>query len=193
MPRANGWGPVLAVALVVAGCATNALPPKLADDQAERVRTTHFAVRVGVEPYDPPVYSERLVRSLRSTGLFDQVGPLGAIEEPDLIASVDRPVYGTASMAPLLTVVSLGIIPTFVSEEWGEDFTLRAADDGDRRVPVEFTYEGPTTLGWLALLRAPSPRHALRKPHGTSRFRAGLAHAIIEKEGAIQALLEAPR
>ena len=184
---------VLTAALLAGGCATNALPPKLADGQAERVRTTHFAARVAVEAYEPALYSDRLVRSLRSTGLFDQVGPLGAVDDPDLIASVDRPVYGTATVLPLLTVVSLGIIPTFVSEEWGEDFTLRAPDDGARRVPVEFTYEGPTTLGWLALLRAPSPRHALRKPHGTHRFRAGLAHAIVEQEDAIRALLEAPR
>lgn len=190
--RAAGAAAVLAAALLAGGCATNALPPKLSDDQAERVRATHFAARVAVEAYEPALYSERLIRSLRSTGLFDQVGPLGAVEDPDLVASVDRPIYGTASMLPLLTVVSLGIIPTFVSQEWGEDFTLRAPDDADRRVPIELAYEGPTTLGWLALLRAPTPRHTLRKPHETPRFRAGLAYAIVERSDAVRDLLGPP-
>lgn len=185
--------PLLLLLLLAVGCATSALPPKLSESQAERVRTTHFAARVAVEQYEPSGYSERLIQALRSTGLFDEVGPLGAVEEPDLVASVDRPIYGTASMLPLLTVVSLGIIPTFVSEEWGEDFTLRATGDGGGDVGIELSYEGPTTLGWLALLRAVSPRHTLGNPRETPRFRAGLSHALVAKEQEIRELVERSR
>ena len=171
-------------------CATAAVPPALSPEDSELLSTVHFPARVGVEQYQYPVYSERLVKSLRSTGLFVDVQPLEAIADPDLIATVRRPIYGTATMAPLLTIVTLGIVPTIVAEEWGESFTLRSANADSSSVDIEFTYSGPTTLGWVALIRALSPGHVLGRPHEKPRFQRALAAAIAKEASRINRMLE---
>lgn len=170
-------------------CATAAVPASLSLEDATLVATVRFSATVGVEQYEAPVYSDRLIASLRSTGLFEEVRPLDLIENPDLIASVNRRIYGTASMMPLLTIVTLGIVPTVVREEWGESFILRSAENPDSEIDIEFTYSGPSTLGWAALLRAPFPRHALGRPYDKPRFRRALAAAIARNRDEIRALV----
>jgi hypothetical protein len=171
-------------------CATATVPAALTPEDAELLSTVHIPARVGVERYEPAVYSERLISSLRSTGLFEDVGPLDEIDDPDLIASVRRPIYGTASVLPVLTLLTLGIVPTRVSEEWGESFTLSSARARGSEVEIEFTYSGPSTLGWAALLLAPLPKHALGRPYDKPRFRMALAAAIAREEDQIRRLLE---
>ena len=176
-------------ALSSLSCATAAVPAALPPEDAELLKV-RIPARVGVEQYEPAVYSERLISSLRSTGLFEYVGPLDQTDDPDLIASVRRPIYGTASVVPLLTLLTLGVVPTRASEEWGESFTLRSAGAQGSEVDVEFTYSGPTTLGWAALLLAPLPQHALGRPYDKPRFRRAFAAAIARKAPQIEALLE---
>jgi len=179
-----------ALTLSLLACAMSAVPPPISRSDAALLATVHFPATVGVERYEYPVYSERLIASLRSTGLFREVGRLEETDDPDLIASVRRPVYGTASLAPVLTIVTLGIVPTIVTEEWGESFTLRSAGGGGSAIPIELTYSGPTTLGWAALFRAPSQRHAFGRPYDKPRFQEAFAVAIAEKAAEIDRLLE---
>ena len=184
-----GHRPLVAL-LAVGGlsCATSAVPPALSPEEEQRLATTRLPYSVGVERYEYPVYSESLLTSLQATRLFEEVRRLEEIEAPDLIASVRRPIYGTASIAPLLTIVTLGVVPTVVDEEWGESFVLRSGDSGADPVEIEFSYSGPTTLGWVALLRALSPRHALGRADETPRFERALAAAIAERQGEIERL-----
>jgi len=179
-----------ALTLSLLACATAAVPAPISRSDADLLATVHFPAVVGVERYEYPVYSERLIASLRSTGLFREVGRLEEIDDPDLVASVRRQIYGTASLTPVLTIVTLGIVPTIGTEEWGESFTLRSAAGGGSAVPIEFSYSGPTTLGWAALFRAPSPRHALGRPYDKPRFQEAFAVAIAEKAAEIDRLLE---
>lgn len=171
-------------------CATATVPAALSPEDAALVSKVRIPATVGVERYDPAVYSERLISSLRSTGLFEDVGPLDEIDDPDLIASVRRPIYGTASVLPVLTLLTLGIVPTWVSEEWGESFTISNARARDSEVEIEFTYSGPSTLGWAALLLAPLPKHALGRPYDKPRFRRAFAAAIAREEDQIRRLLQ---
>lgn len=192
MTRPPLWSVLLLVPMVSSSlaCATATVPAALPPGDAALVSTVRIPATVGVERYEPAVYSERLVSSLRSTGLFEDVGPLDEIDDPDLIASVRRPIYGTASVFPVLTVLTLGIVPTWVSEEWGESFTLRSARARASEVEIEFTYSGPSTLGWAALLLAPLPEHALGRPYDKPRFRRAFAAAIAREEDQIRRLLE---
>ena len=192
MTRRPVWTVLLLVLMVSSSlaCATATVPAALPPEDAALVSTVRIPATVGVERYEPVVYSERLISSLRSTGLFEDVGPLDEIDDPDLIASVRRPIYGTASVLPLLTVLTLGIVPTWGSEEWGESFTLSNARARDSEVEIEFTYSGPTTLGWAALLLAPLPTHALGRPYDKPRFRRAFTAAIAREEGQIRRLLE---
>src|SRR5260221_5991025 len=130
----SGWrrkllaaGAILAVLVGVAvggGCGSLSLPLKPTEAQLAILRSTHFRATVGVEPYKYPVYSEHLVSDLRSTGLFDTVELLDNIERPTLVARVEHPVYGKATI-PFWTIVTLGIVPTTVKEEHGHAFSLR--------------------------------------------------------------------
>jgi len=64
------------------GCASTSLPPKLSITQIDEIANTHFAASVGVEDFKYPVYSEKLTKALRRTGLFDKVEPLSSFKEP---------------------------------------------------------------------------------------------------------------
>ena len=135
------------------------------------------------------MYSERLIESLRRTGLFDAVGSLEELPDAALAARVERTIYGTATV-PVLTAVSLGFIPTTVEEEWGESFSLRRNGSTSETVPVDFSYRGPSTLGWWAVVRSFSPDVTTASPPETERFRDALSVAIVAKAGDIVELLK---
>lgn len=171
------------------GCASAALPPSLSDEQLKVVRSTRFRTTVGVERCEWPAYSDGLVESLRRTNLFDRVDHLDRVSDAQLIARVDRRICGTATI-PIFTMVSLGIIPTIVDEEWGESFTLSRAGDARSGLQVEFAYTGPTTLGWIGALASLSPNSTAGNPRDTGRFSDALALAICSQAAAIEDLLK---
>jgi hypothetical protein len=189
------WAGLGAVGLFYRGCYSAALPPEPAASDIARVRATHFRATVGVAPYHPPVYSDRLVDSLRRTGLFDEVASLEQLPGATLIAHVKRPIYGTATI-PILPAISLGLIPQTVEEEWGEAFTLTrdvrpGQDVSQRAVEIDFSYSGPTTLGWWAAIRSGlSTDISTRPPRETDRFHTALAVSICAKADEIEQLIE---
>ena len=172
------------------GCGSFSLPPKPTDAQLAVLRTTHFRAKVGVEPYKYPVYSERLISDLRSTGLFDAVELLDQIDKPSLVARVERPVYGKATI-PFWTIVTLGIVPTTVEEEHGHAFSLRPVSHSEAPVLIDYTYRGPSTLGWVAFFLNFSPNRSGDNPIETPHFREGLAVAVSSRREQITKLLSA--
>ena len=174
------------VALISRGCASSALPPPLNEAQRICITSTHFPIIVGVASYRRPVYSERLVGALRATGLFDGVEVLGAAPKADVIARVNRTVYGTATI-PLATLLTFGIVPTTVDEEWGEVFSLHGRHQQKAApVRIEFVYEGPTTLGLVAGLIALTSNQTTAYPRETQRFHDALAASICERADEIR-------
>jgi hypothetical protein len=197
----SGWRRKLLAAVVVltvlvgvavgGGCGSFSLPPKPTDAQLAILRSTHFRATVGVEPYKYPVYSEHLVSDLRSTGLFDAVELLDKIEKPTLVARVERPVYGKAAI-PFWTIVTLGIVPTTVEEEHGHAFSFRPASRSEAPVLIDYTYRGPSTLGWVAFFLNFAPNRSGDNPIETPRFREGLAIAVSSRREQIANLLSHP-
>jgi hypothetical protein len=173
------------------GCSSAALPPTPEASDLAKVRAAHFPVTIGVERYRWPVYSERLIGALRSTGLFDAVGSLEELPDATLVARVERPIHGTATI-PVFTVLSLGFIPTTVQEEWGESFSLQRNGVASQPVGVEFSYRGPSTLGWWATVRSMSPDISTADPRETERFRDALSVAICARQSDILRLVEGP-
>ena len=137
---------------MVGGCASTASPPALTTTQRGDLASAQcHHVSIGVERYAWSVYSERLTAALRATHLFGRVDALDAFATPPtFVARVERPIYGTAAV-PWLTAVTLGLIPTTVEEEHGYSFALTPRFAPIQRIPVEFSYHGPSTLGWRAL------------------------------------------
>ncbi len=177
--------------LVLVGCASQPLPMKLQTPERALLEATHFDAVVAVDP-EWEGYARRLRDALRDTGLFDRVEMRDDLDvEPDLVARVTRPVYGTASILPLLTVVTLGIVPTWGDEEWGDAFELTSAH-GAESVEVDFSYERPTILGWVALVANVSPNRQAGNPRNSTRFKEAFAHEIAARASDIERLLAEP-
>jgi len=173
----------------VVGVPSITLPQKLSREQRAILKATRFEATIGVEEYKYPVYHEGLTRSLQETGLFSRVDVLSNFSEsPTLIARVERRIHGSATL-PIVALLSFGIIPQTVEQEWGVSFSLRSADTPDNSVEIEFRYQGPSTLGWIGLLLNLSPNLTFRNPKFTERFYDAFAYEIALNAPAIDALI----
>ena len=171
------------------GCTSGTLPPKLSQEQQAILKATRFQATIGVEEHKYPVYSDNLIQALQETGLFRRVDSLSSFSDsPTLIASVERRIYGTATV-PILTALSLGIIPTTVEEKHGHSFSLRSADAPDNRVEIEFSYRGPSTLGWYSGLLNLSSNRASGDVGTSRRFYDAFAWEIASMAATIDSLI----
>src|SRR3989442_4792846 len=132
---------VVAQVVIVGGCGSTALLPKLTSSQRRTLAAAQFhTVSIGVERFTHPVYSDRLIAALRATHLFARVDAVDAFgTAPTFVARVERPIYG-AAVVPVFTALSLGLIPTAVEEEHGYAFSLAPSSAPIQRIPVEFSY-----------------------------------------------------
>jgi hypothetical protein len=170
------------------GCTSMPLPRPLTDVELSQINKTRYNASVGVEKDENPLYSDRLIRALRKTELFNKVEKLENLPNPDLIARVERHIYGTATV-PFLTGLSLGFIPTIVREEWGEVFSLRSLKIADSKITIDLTYKGTTVLGWAAGFWNFSPNRTFVNPRETQRFYQALANVICSRDGEIRRML----
>lgn len=176
--------------LLLTGCASQPLPPRITPSQRAVLDTARIPVSVGVQAGRfPRVYAEKLVQALRQTNLFTHVDLLEKVPDARLVATVRRPVYGTATI-PVFTILSFGVIPTVVTEEWGESFTLARRDVSRRPLSVELTWRGRTILGWVAGLANLSPDRTSADPHETTRHAEALAARLLHHRPEIEGLLE---
>jgi len=180
---------IIMAAGLMGGCTSMVLPRSPSHAELARVSNTRFHVSIGVEKDENPLYSDRLVQALRRTGLFSRVEKLEDLPHADLVARVNRHIYGTATL-PILTGLSLGFIPTVVSEEWGEVFTLHANNKGGSSVTIDFTYRGATVLGWVAGFLNISSDRTSTDPRKTQRFYQAFASVICTQESDIRRLIE---
>jgi hypothetical protein len=180
---------VFIVVGIAGGCASTTLPPRLNADEQAMVNKTRMNLTLGVEECKWPAYSDGLVKALGKTHLFARVDHLKNFDRPpDLVAHIENTIYGSATI-PILTGLSLGIIPTTVNEDHGYSFSLSRRIDS-QRVPIEFKYSGPTTLGWWAVILNLSPNRTMRDVDSHPRFSDGLAWAVISKQPEIESLLK---
>lgn len=177
---------LLILPLLTSGClgwASAALPPALSDDERAVVAHAHLPLTVGVERYEHPAYSDKLLDGLRATELFDDVAPLDEFAAPpSLVARVDRQIYGHA-MIPFWTFLTFGIVPTSADEESGYSFTLSPPDRPQERVRVEYAHRGRTTLGWVALVDGFLPDRTIApfSPDSSSRMIDRVKLAILAR------------
>jgi len=170
------------------GCASSSLPPRITPEQRALLQSTRIDVTVGVEDYQFPVYSEGLAKALGKTHLFTRVDRLANFTTPpDFVARVEETIYGSATI-PVLTGLSLGIIPTTVNEMHGYSFSLSRPGVAAPRVPIRFAYKGPTTLGWWAVVLNLLPNRTMRDVDSHPRFIESFAWEIATKRDAIESL-----
>ena len=179
---------LFAAAILTGACSTTTLPPELSDAQHDLIGATRFDATVGVEAYQSPVHSDRLVDALRATAMFRQVDPIASFKAPpDLIARVEQPVQGE-SVLPLKTALTLGLLPTTIDEKHGHVFSLRSGRmDGDA-LGIACTFTGRTTLGWLAAALNLLPNHAMKESTLEARMQEMLALQLATGKDSIAAL-----
>jgi hypothetical protein len=175
---------LVTIATFGGGCASSTLPPDLSTAEKATLKTARMAFTVGVETYKFPAYSDALVKALRNTGVFVRVDHLERFSSPPaLVARVEREIYGSSAI-PLWTLLTLGLVPTKTEESFGYAFSLSHPDLESRRIPVEYSYRGRTTLGWEGLFLRLSPNYSI-DPETSQRFRGRLALAILGHEDEI--------
>ena len=162
-------------------CGSTVLPPKLTPAQRESLARAPFHnITVGVERFERPVYSERLTAALDATHLFARVDAVDAFgAPPTFVARVERPIYGRAVL-PLAPALTLGVIPMTVEEECGYSFSLTPSTAPIQKMPIEFSYQSTSTLGWWALFLNLSSDRTRTEVYGHPRLVEGLAWKIVE-------------
>lgn len=178
----------LALLILQSGCATSRLPERLSPSECAFLNDARqFPVVIAVQEYKYPVYSKKLIRDLRSTGLFEEVQQADDLDGVDFIARVEDTVYGTA-VIPILTFLSLGIIPTIVQEEHGNDFSIEPVFTMADKVRIPYRYSTESILGWKALFLNVSPNWSLAHDK-TSRYRDRFALSLL-KNKALMGMLK---
>lgn len=183
--------PVLALALLLGACGTMQLPPRLTADERTLVETHRFDAVVGVAPYSIE-YTRKDVRAVvRDTGLFTRVDFVEDLEAagiaPDLVVSLQR-IRGGTAIIPVLTLVSLGVLPTFTHETMGYDLIF-ATPDRREALTVGYSFRGRIGLGILSspLNLLPGWEHPKRRP--PERLGRRFAVEIAGRAEEIEALL----
>jgi len=178
---------VCVVALRFGSCNSAALAPAHSAAERAQADAMHFPLRIGVQRYQLPVYSDGLIEILRRTQLFDSVDALDRLgAPPDLIARVTGLPEG-AAVIPALTLLTLGLFPTVADETWGAKFELAAPRNPARSVEIETRWTGATTLGWasafLNLLPGRTAGDVTSHPRSIEHFRVSIAAHAAEIEG----------
>ncbi len=175
------------VAGLLKGCASEQRPLPLNTSDETLLESKAFGLSLSIEPSTPPVYAQSLLRALQQTGLFHEVQPAGKAQAPDLFVRVERPISGNA-VIPLLSFLTLGLIPTVTEEEHGYSFSLRSPKSSERVVTVEYVHRGYTVLGWVAGILNLFPQWTGDGVPGDPRFKERLKPAILVKAQEIKAV-----
>lgn len=180
--------------LFLYGCTASVLPKRLTTSQQASLEGVHFNVSVGVVPIYPSgsVFgTERLTRNLRETGLFDVVKANEEfLKNPDLLLIIDDKYANDAPM-PIATFLTLGIIPTFVDQQYGYAFWLYAPSRPEEKIYIDYLFEGQYVIGGLGSLLNVSPDWTKDGVKNNRRFLDQFALAIAEQASAIRKLVDA--
>lgn len=170
---------LIVISGLIGGCSSSVLAPKLAATEKIIVESTNFDFTVGVELFEPKIYSDRLIESLRRTNLFKDVNYMNTLSEtPALVVKINRAVYGSAAI-PIFTAITLGFFPTWIEEEHGNSFTVLWADGSNKSVTVNSVYKGYTVLGWISGLLNLFPDRTSGDSKTHPRYYERLAYDVI--------------
>jgi hypothetical protein len=183
---------LIIIAFTLFGCASSKLPQKLSESEMQKIQSTELPYNIAVEEYQYPVYSDKLKTHLNNAKMF-KIVEYTIVEytnqtpPPTLIAKVEDRIYGTACF-PLLTFITLGIVPTIVEENHGDSFSLSSPGNPNDKVMITFRYRSTSILGWAGLFLNLHPDWWL-SPESSNRYSDSLSYAIAIKAENIKALV----
>jgi hypothetical protein len=137
----------LLVLLAVHGCGAMSAPPSLTVAERARIAAAQLDLSLGVGRHAASWPREDLVTALAQWHLFRRVDRLEAFAEPpDLVATVQ--VFGNPDTTlPVVTFLTLGIIPTVAKGHDGVRVTLAAPATG-RTLEIRIDQKDLIVTGW---------------------------------------------
>jgi hypothetical protein len=196
----------LLVVFIVVGMAggCNACRRPVAPNALERelLRAPPLPYAVIVKPWDPETaarisrnplaYAEGLAGVLIPSGAFrtSRFEKNGQATNGDLIATSTGS-YCNSAVIPLLTILSLGIIPTVFDDEDCVGMELRqpGVPPSTRSVRIEFRNKRRVVMGWAAVFVGILPDWSHGSPRRDSRFYQRFRLEILRHRSEIERLI----
>lgn len=193
----------LAVVLIAAGlsggCYAHQRPPALSTEEkaiASRGPLPHSVTVAwwGDEQrmsQNPAAYGEQLFKVLDASHAFTAVRyePTAHPAASELVAT-STGLYCNTAVIPLMTIISVGIIPTVFQDEQCQGMVLRgpAGAAPARALPFAVRYKGRVVMGWAALFLGLLPGWSYGSVGGDSRFTDRLRIAILRRQAQIDSM-----
>jgi hypothetical protein len=106
------------------------------------------------------------------------------------LAATSTGVYCNTAVIPILSIISLGIVPTVWKEEDCQGMFLRSTKNPDRPpVRVEVRFRGTAMIGWASLLVGALPGWSWGDIRGDSHYHQMLRLEVIRHRAEIERLL----
>ncbi|HTG32776.1 MAG TPA: hypothetical protein VLB76_07565 [Thermoanaerobaculia bacterium] len=169
-------------AVLLAGCGSALPPPRLSSAESARLASAGRVGAVAIDAGPGKSCDLGFVRMLERTGVFTQAVPLNeAVGPTEYVAAIeDRCSYHRGGWVPILSVLTLGVVPTFGKFQLGYAFSLRDTRSGETiHVPCEI--EARLGAGWIPAMMTVLPGWTQEDPEQTSRFDKRLAYSIVSR------------
>jgi len=159
---------VLAVIFGAAGgCAAHRRPSFTAEER-QLLRQPPLPYSVTIAEWDaatraktsqnPEVYARRLADAVIPSRAFREVRRETSPEVHAELAATSTGVYCNTAIIPVLSIFSVGIIPTVWQEEDCEGMFLRSTNHPDRpAVRIDVRFKGTAMMGWASLFAGALP------------------------------------
>jgi hypothetical protein len=190
----------LAVFGVSGGCNAHKRPPSMTAEERAQLQSAPLPYSVTVAWWDeetktgqnPEAYGDALAKVVAASGAFktSRYEQSSTPSGQDLVAT-STGLYCNTAVIPILSIISLGIIPTIFEDEHCEGMLLRTAagQPKSKGIQVDVRYKGPVIMGWAAVLVGALPGWSYGAVDGDSRFVERFRLAVIRRRADIDRLV----
>ena len=185
---------------VSGGCNAYRRPPVLNAEERVLLQTAPLPYSVTVAWWDevtktgqnPEAYGGALAKLVTASGTFNtsRYERSSTPSGQDLVAT-STGLYCNTAVIPVLSIISLGVIPTIFQDEHCVGMLLRTAAGRPKSegVQVEVRYKGPVIMGWVAVVVGALPGWSYGSVDGDPRFAERFRLAVIRSRANIERLV----
>jgi hypothetical protein len=149
-------------------------------DGATRVKTSQ----------NPEAYARRLADFLIPSRAFREVRRETSPEVHAELAATSTGAYCNTAIIPVLSIFSVGIIPTVWQEEDCEGTFLRSTNHPDRpAVRIDVRFKGAAMMGWASIFVGALPGWSWGDIRGDSAYHEMLRLEVTRRRAEIERLL----
>ena len=181
------------------GCGAYERPAALTTEERALLRAAPLPYAVTVAWWDEntktgkdrEAYGDALAKLVTASGAFN-IARYERSSMPsgqDLVAT-STGLYCNSAVIPLLSIISLGVIPTIIQDEYCEGMLLRT-DAGRLKtdgVVIELRHRGPVIMGWIAVVVGMLPGWSHGSVERDPRFAERFRLAVIRRQTDIARL-----